>query len=126
MGDAHRCGSAAPFGGGERDAAGQRYVVALGLLARVLDHEGGYSLRSRCDLISSGPVSVDMINRDGAISTQVVTVSDALALFREAVARLSEAGINVHKKTLAQPSQKLLDLIEANRRVQELGEEPSE
>ena len=29
------------FGGGNRDQAGQAYVVALGVLARVLDHAGG-------------------------------------------------------------------------------------
>src|SRR5262249_55102168 len=37
------------FGGGKRDAAGQAYIAALGIVARVLDHESGYSLRSRCD-----------------------------------------------------------------------------
>jgi CRISPR-associated protein Csb1 len=31
------------FGGGKRDEAGQAYIAALGILARVLDHEQGYS-----------------------------------------------------------------------------------
>lgn len=114
------------FGGGERDAAGQAYIIALGVLARVLDHEAGYSLRSRCDLISSGPVPVDIIDRDGAINTQAVTVNDALALLHEAEDGLRKAGIALHGKIIAKPSEKLSDLIEANRRAQETGEEPSE
>ncbi len=114
------------FGGGERDAAGQAYIVALGILARVLDHETGYSLRSRCDLISSGPVSIDAIDRDGAIEARTITVDDALALFREAEEGLRRAGIALHGNIIARPSEKLSDLIEANRRAQELGEEPSE
>ena len=114
------------FGGDERDAAGQAYTVALGILARVLDHETGYSLRSRCDLISSGPVSIEVIDRDGAIEARTITVDDALALFREAEDGLRRAGIALHGKIIARPSEKLSDLIEANRRAQELGEEPSE
>jgi CRISPR-associated protein Csb1 len=114
------------FGGGKRDAAGQAYIVALGILGRVLDHETGYSLRSRCDLISSGPVSIDVINRDGEITAQVITADDAIGLLHEAEGGLQEAGIARHGKVTARPSEKLSDLIEANRRRQELGEEPSE
>jgi CRISPR-associated protein Csb1 len=114
------------FGSDERDAAGQAYAVALGVLARVLDHESGYSLRSRCDLINSGPVSIVVIDRDGAVKAHTITADDALALFREAENGLRRAGIALHSKITARPSEKLSDLIEANRRAQELEEEPAE
>jgi hypothetical protein len=92
----------------------------------VLDHEAGYSLRSRCDLISSGPVSIDVIDHDGAIEARIVTMDDARTLFREAEEGLREAGIALHGNVTARPSTKLADLIAANRRAQVLGEEPSE
>ena len=114
------------FGGGARDAAGQAYVVALGLLARVLDHQAGYSLRSRCDLLSSGPMAVDIVGPDGEIATHTVTTDMAIALFREAEEGLERAGIAVRGVIEAKPGTKLVDLIHANRLRQELGKEAAE
>jgi CRISPR-associated protein Csb1 len=114
------------FGGGERDAAGQAYVAALGVLARVLDHQNGYSLRSRCDLISPGPMAVDVIGADGAVETSTVTPDMAIDLFREAEEGLRRAGLALHRRTEAKPGAKLVDLIKANRLAHELGKEQPE
>jgi CRISPR-associated protein Csb1 len=114
------------FGGGYRDAAGQGYVVALGVLARVLDHQAGYSLRSRCDLISAGPVTFDVIGVNGEVRPLTITTSDALALLVEAEGVMTAAGIKVHQSIQAQPGQKLVDLIEANRKLQEAGGDTEE
>jgi CRISPR-associated protein Csb1 len=107
------------FGAAERDSAGQAYVAALGILARVLDHESGYSLRSRCDLISTGPLIIDVIGMDGAIKSRPMTQKDALALLAEAEAGMKAAGIKLHQKIEAKPGQKLIDLLAANRARQE-------
>jgi CRISPR-associated protein Csb1 len=114
------------FGGSERESAGQAYVAALGLLARVLDHQAGYSLRSRCDLLSSGPMAIDIVGPDGEIETRTVTAETAITLFREAEDGLRRAGIALHGAIEAQPSTKLADLIKANRLRQELGKEAAE
>ena len=78
------------FGGAERDRAGQSYIVALGIVARVLDHASGYSLRSRCDLISEGLIKIDIIDPVGTIKTQVVSVDDALGLLAQAEKEMNE------------------------------------
>ena len=109
------------FGGGERDTAGQAYIAALGILARVLDHEQGYSLRSRCDLISAGPISIDVIGPDGAAAQRTMTVDAAMGLLEEAEAAMKKGGLKLHQQIDAQPSQKLIDLIDANRKRQEIG-----
>lgn len=114
------------FGETLRDQAGQAYIAALGLLARVLDHEAGYSLRSRCDLISKGPIVVDVIAIDGSIESVSVGREAALALLAEAEAGMTKAGLKIHQRTDAKPSGKLKDLIAANKRLQEAGEGTNE
>jgi CRISPR-associated protein Csb1 len=114
------------FGGADRDEAGQSYIVALGILARVLDHQSGYSLRSRCDLISKGPLIFDTIDASGEVTSRPLNTSDALALLAEAEDRMKAAGLKIHKSVHAQPGQKLVDLIDANRRRQEAGDDAEE
>jgi CRISPR-associated protein Csb1 len=114
------------FGGGKRDAAGQAYIAALGILARVLDHESGYSLRSRCDLISAGTLKFDIIGLDGAIRSCAITSKDALALLAEAEAGMKSAGIKLHQRIEAKPGQRLIDLLAANRQRQEAVDDTDE
>ena len=111
------------FGGGERDTAGRAYVAALGVLARVLDHQAGYSLRSRCDLLGSGPLAVDIIDADGGIRSETVTTRAAIDLLRQAEDGMRRAGIALHGEVVAKPGTKLIDMIKANKLRQELGRE---
>ena len=106
------------FGGGARDVAGQAYIVALALVARTLQHEAGYSLRSRCDLISAGPLSFDIIDHDGVVKTEVIDAKRAIALLKEAEAAMKGAGLKIHQRIEVKPSDKLKGLIAANRRHQ--------
>jgi CRISPR-associated protein Csb1 len=110
------------FGGGKRDEAGQEYVAALGILARVLDHEQGYSLRSRCDLISKGPVTFEVIERDGAIKTLTIPTETALNLLRQAEDRMRAAGLKLHEKVVVKPGKRLAGLIKENARIQAVGD----
>ena len=109
------------FGGGERDRAGQAYIAALGILARILDHEAGYSLRSRCDLVSSGPIGFDVIDPVGEVQSRPISRKDAERLLQQAESGMRKAGLKLHNQILAKPSQRLIDLIAANRLRQELG-----
>jgi CRISPR-associated protein Csb1 len=109
------------FGGGKRDQAGQAYVAALGVLARVLDHDHGYSLRSRCDLISTGPATFDLIDRDGAIESVTITTETALALLHQAEDAARSAGIKLHGNVTVKPGKRLVGLIHQSAHVQAAG-----
>jgi CRISPR-associated protein Csb1 len=106
------------FGGGKRDEAGQAYIAALGILARVLDHEQGYSLRSRCDLITKGPATFEIIDRDGAIESVTITTETALGLLRQAEDAMRAAGLKLHGRLTVKPAKKLIGLIHQNASVQ--------
>lgn len=114
------------FGGDARDTAGQAYTVALGILGRVLDHDAGYALRSRCDLISNGPLSIDVIDRNGEVATHTIDKAAALQLLREAEGMMQAAGLSVCKRVNAKPSQKLIDLIAKNAEHQAASNEVAE
>jgi CRISPR-associated protein Csb1 len=109
------------FGGGKRDEAGQVYIAALGILARVLDHEQGYSLRSRCDLIAKGPAAFEIIDRDGAIESVTITFETALRLVRQAEDAMRTAGLKLHNKVTVRPAKRLVGLIQQNALVQASG-----
>ncbi len=106
------------FGGGKRDEAGRAYIAALGILARVLDHEQGYSLRSRCDLITKGPATFEIIDSDGAIESVTITTETALGLLRQAEDAMRTAGLKLHGKLTVKPAKKLIGLIHQNASVQ--------
>jgi CRISPR-associated protein Csb1 len=106
------------FGGDKRDAAGQAYVVALALVARTLQHEAGYSLRSRCDLISKGRLTIDVVEHDGSIDTPEIDAERAIALLKEAEATMKRAGLKIHQRFDVKASSQLKGLIAANRSYQ--------
>ena len=57
------------FGGpAERDEAARRYLMALGLAARVLAHEDGYALAARAAACSPRAAHGGGIGRDGEVS----------------------------------------------------------
>ena len=102
------------FGGGNRDHAGQAYIVALGVLSRVLDHRAGYSYRSRCDLVSKGALTFEVLDGDGVAVQRVISLDSAQALLKDAEAGMKQAGLALHRHIQAKPSKKLIGLITAN------------
>jgi len=109
------------FGSLDRDAAGQAYIAALGVMARVLDHAAGYSLRSRCDLIGTGPVQIEAVGFDGQSTFHTVDVEAALGLLAEAEAGMKRAGLKLQQRTMATAGRKLTRLIAANLAAQQAG-----
>ena len=100
------------FGGpAERDEAARRYLLALGLAARMLAHEDGYALRSRCCLLAQGPLTVERIGRDGEVSEHRVGVEDAVELMHQAQAGLVAAGFPAPQVLTAKPGKRLAGLI---------------
>jgi CRISPR-associated protein Csb1 len=103
------------FGSQERDVAAHRYLAALGLLARVLAHEDGYALRSRCLLLATEPLKIEVITRDGQISEHELDGNAAIELLKEAQAGLQQAGFAEPKLIQAKPSRRLIGLIAKSR-----------
>ena len=104
------------FGGPtDKDEAARRYLMALGLAARVLEHEEGYHLRSRCDLLAKGPLAVEVIGRNGEVSEHEVDAESAITLLHRAQADLVEAGFAPPRIIEARPSKRLVGLIAKSR-----------
>jgi CRISPR-associated protein Csb1 len=99
------------FGDAKRSTAAQMYLLALGLAARVLAHEEGYALRSRCCLLAKGPLTVELIGRDGDITEQQLDSKAALKLLHEAQTGLVAAGFPPPAIQTAKPSKRLIGLI---------------
>ena len=102
------------FGNPAKDKAGQSYIAALGVISRVLCHQAGYSLRSRCDLISKGPLTFELIDSDGAVSSHVITLAAAQEMLRMAEDGMRKVDLAIHRRIDAKPSKKLIGLIAAN------------
>lgn len=99
------------FGDSRRNESAHRYLIALGLAARILAHEEGYALRSRCCLLATGPLTIELIGRDGDIAELRLDSNAALALLREAQAGLTVAGFPAPTIRTAKPSKRLIGLI---------------
>jgi CRISPR-associated protein Csb1 len=111
------------FGDAERDKAGQAYIVALGLAGRMLDHNAGYSLRSRCDFVTHGPLTLDIINREGEVASPPVTQKEVLAILGEAEEGMRRAGLAIHQRVEAKPGKRLVAAIAINSQLIELEDE---
>ncbi len=89
-------------------------LAALALAGVEYQQQIGYDLRSRSLLIPRGPLSLELVRRDG--QTEEVVVEDAARLLADAVeaARKSGMGWETDEVRL-QPTPALLDLIKKSR-----------
>ena len=116
------------FGSDERTEAGRALLAALGLVALVEQDAGGYSLRSRCDLVCDGPAPLELVRADGSTETVDLHRDEARALYTETYARAESAGFRFESIVLT-PQDKLVEIV---RRSRELalegagGEEPDD
>lgn len=98
-------------------------LAALGLVAVLAAESRGHDLRSRCFLIprEGGSLALEAVARDGSTTPLTLELSDALALYEEAVKALPEAlrfqnPAGVPLATLV-PSPKLSHLITKSREL---------
>jgi hypothetical protein len=77
--------------------------------------------RSRCDLLTRGPATFEIIDRDGAIESVTITTETALDLLRQAENAMQDAGLKIHNKLTVKPAQSLINLIRKNAEVQASG-----
>jgi CRISPR-associated protein Csb1 len=102
----------------QAEPAARAALAALGLAAAALAFDAGFDLRSRCVLVTDGPVTFEMVRRDGTVSRFGLTSAEALNLLGEAADRAAAAGLAWRLgELLLRPAGRLVELI---RRSQEL------
>ena len=104
------------FGSDERNDAGRALLVALGLVALAEQDAGGYSLRSRCDLVCDGLAPLELVRADGSTETVDLDRDEARALYRDSYARAESAGFRFESIVLT-PQDKLVEIVRRSREL---------
>ena len=96
----------------EAELTARTALAALGLTAVVLAFDQGFDLRSRCVLVTTGPVTFEAVARDGTVLPFDVSSADALKLVSEAADRAAAAGMPWRDGELSlRPADRLAELI---------------
>jgi CRISPR-associated protein Csb1 len=107
----------------EAEAAARTALAALGLTAAVLAYEQGFDLRSRCVLVPTGPITFELVGRDGAVTPFDMSSSDAIKLLGESAGRAESAGLPWRKdELLLRPADRLVTLIKNSQSIAEAAE----
>lgn len=109
----------------EVEGAARTALAALGLAAVALQRDEGYDLRSRCAFVPEGPLTFEILGRDGSsLGSYSLTAEQAAEL----VARAAEAAAKVGMAWSAEPltlipAPKLVELIRRSRLTAAIGGE---
>ncbi len=113
--------------GAERDEAARCVLAALALLAVTAQDRAGYNLRSRCDLVSDGAASFEILDADGGVREFSLDLEAARALYDEAVEAAKETGLPWRDEPLRlAPQPKLVRIVAESRRRALAGEAADE
>ncbi len=99
-------------------------LAALGLAAVSLQRAQGYDLRSRCAFVPEGPLSFELVDRNGAVNDNyALEPNDAVELVQAATEAAREVGMAwpTHAIDL-KPAPKLVALLRKSREVTERGD----
>lgn len=117
------------FGGerAEAESAARTALAALGIAAAALAYEQGFDLRSRCVLVAEGPVTFELVGRDGTVTPFDMSSADALKLVAESSDRATAAGLPWRTgELLLRPAERLVTLIKRSQEIAESGEPGAE
>ena len=96
----------------EAELAARTALAALGLAAVALAFEQGFDLRSRCVLVTTGPVTFEAVARGGTVQPFDLSAADALKLVAAASDRAAAAGLPWRDGELSlRPADRLVELI---------------
>jgi CRISPR-associated protein Csb1 len=96
----------------EAELAARTALAALGLAAVALAFEQGFDLRSRCVLVTTGPVTFEAVARGGTVQPYALSAADALKLVAAASDRAAAAGLPWRDGELSlRPAGRLVELI---------------
>lgn len=99
------------------EAAAHTSIAALGLAAIAFGREVGFDLRSRAALVPSGPLTLEVVPRDGTpVRSFALTADDASRILADAVAAAEAAGLSWPVAPVRlKPAPKLVQLIRKSR-----------
>jgi CRISPR-associated protein Csb1 len=97
--------------------AARTVLAALALCASALAREQGCDLRSRCLLVATTSVELELLDRPGDAPTRFSLAADqALELYRGAVEQARGAGLPFHEaELLLEPSDELVELVQKSQ-----------
>lgn len=102
-------------------------LAALGLCAATLAREEGSDLRSRCQLVPTGPFVWELLSGPGKETQLELSVENAVTLFNGAVAEAVQAGLPWEQEVIElTPSDDLLALVRKSHEIAAEGEEGDE
>jgi len=102
----------------EAEAAARTALAALGLAAAALAYEQGFDLRSRCVLVPEGPVTFELVGRDGSVTPFEMSSADAIKLVAESADRAAAAGLPWRDgELLLRPAERLVTLIKNSQSI---------
>lgn len=108
------------------ETAARTTLAALGLAAVALQREHGFDLRSRCAFVPdpAGPLSFELVDRDGHTSGPYTLDPDAAAeLLQRAVQAAEAEGFGWQDAAIdLKPAPKLVQLIRSSREVASAGD----
>jgi CRISPR-associated protein Csb1 len=112
----------------EAENAARVALAALGLAAVALQREDGFDLRSRCAFVPEGPLSFEILGRDGSSDGEYsLDRAEAAELVAKASEAAAAAGMGWSTEPIdLQPAPKLVALIRKSRRVAATGADAEE
>jgi CRISPR-associated protein Csb1 len=110
----------------DRDQAGRTVLAALALYALVLQQERGYWLRSRCELLPTEPIVLEVVGQPGGRFT-LDGAEKARKIFEQAVAEAEKLRLKWENKVIKlEPTEKLKELVRRSDALGPVSEEEGE
>jgi CRISPR-associated protein Csb1 len=109
------------------EVAARTALAALGLASAALAFEEGFDLRSRCVLVPNGPITFELVKRDGTTDPFDLSSADAVKLVGECAERASAAGLPWRTgELLLRPADRLVQLIKRSQDIAVVSEPGAE
>ncbi len=101
------------------ETAARAALAAIGLAALVYQNEADFDLRSRCLLVPTGPMTFEVLGRNGEAPEKFTLDRDAAAaLLSEAAAEAATHRVGFGPRSLVlQPAPKLVELLRRSREL---------
>jgi len=104
------------FPGTKDEAAGRTFLAALGLFALTEQDRGGYSLRSRCDLVCDGKEQFEFVLPNGSTEKFGLDADGARDCLKRAAEAVKQAGFPWSDKPIVlTPQPRLVELVALSR-----------
>lgn len=107
----------------DAEIAARTALAALALAAAALAFGEGFDLRSRCVLVADGPVSFELVKRDGSVLPFDLSSTDAVKLVGESAERATAAGLAWRAgELLLRPADRLVELVRRSQNIAAVAE----